>query len=206
MRVGYFASGTDIHDQKIALQQQIQLKLIESRAKWHEQLANSIPVIVWIAERSNEQENIGIGYFNRKWTELTGMCINDNNSWEEALHPADRAAGTWRSALSSLGTAFELKARLWRYLIYIKILEDRQLIVMVLRASDNTYRQHLIRALYVVHQDQGDDVQPSSARWFGTAIDIDDQVRAEKELIKARNLAETAVTNQVHKFFSSFIN
>ena len=71
------------------------------------------------------------------------------------------------------------------------------------RASDNTYRQHLVRALCVSNQDPGgDEDKPGSARWFGTAIDIDDQVRAEKELIKARNLAETAVTNQVGDYFS----
>ena len=113
MRAGFFASGTDIHDQKIALQQQAQVKLIEARAKWHEQLANSIPVIVWIAERSNT-EQAGIGYFNQKWSELTGVHNIDSHSWEEALHPTDRAAGTWRSALSSDGTAFELKASLRR--------------------------------------------------------------------------------------------
>ena len=117
VRAGFFASGTDIHDQKIALQQQAQVKLIETRAKWHEQLANSIPVIVWIAEHSNTQEP-GIGYFNQKWSELTGIRVTDNHSWEEALHPDDRAAGTWRLALSSVGTAFELQARLKRYIFF----------------------------------------------------------------------------------------
>eukprot|EP01113_Clastostelium_recurvatum_P035601 TRINITY_DN4985_c0_g1_i4.p1 TRINITY_DN4985_c0_g1~~TRINITY_DN4985_c0_g1_i4.p1 ORF type:complete len:1065 (-),score=265.52 TRINITY_DN4985_c0_g1_i4:192-2954(-) len=210
MTIGYYSSAMDIHDRKIALQQAEERKLIEASAQWHRTLANSIPDIVWIAQHHT------MSYFNAKWTELTGQRSDPPSTdtlassmwWTDALHPDEQQNNEWQRCLNdNTKDSFEIKVRLFR-------------------ASDQTYRWHLIRGVCLDTQVHLTGSPVSSAassssssscpsprkrhqqhhashggspllrQWFGSAVDIDGQIMAEEALKAARRVAEIAVANQ----------
>ncbi len=115
-----------------------------------EQLANALPEVVWMATPEGESE-----FFNRRWYELTGVPL-DRGGFEHACHPDDLEAvrTAWTQALAA-GTPYELEVRLKR-------------------ASDGTWRWHLVRGLPIT------DGAGKITRWVGSATDIDDHKRAEE--------------------------
>jgi PAS domain S-box-containing protein len=96
--------------------------------------------------------------FNPRWHEYTGLpehCSRDPHL-NEAVHPADRqrVLDSWHLAVAS-GSPFEARYRL--------------------RSADGRHRWFIVRARPV-----GDG--RAAPRWFGTATDIDAQMRAEEAL------------------------
>ena len=112
-----------------------------------ETLAEAIPQIIWIADRTGKTT-----YINKRWYEMTGTSEIDGlgSGWVEAVHPDDRAPvhEKWESALRS-GETFEIEYRL--------------------HDAVKGYRWYLDRAVPlrdehgVIHQ------------WFGTCTDIEEQ-------------------------------
>jgi PAS domain S-box-containing protein len=136
----------------------MELRASEQRFR---QLADAMPQIVWSARADGN-----IDYFNRRWTEFTGLPSTvGNEAWGRILHPEDGPAANqrWKASLEK-GTPFEMELRL---------LDQRC----------DSYRWHLIRTL-AIHDDDGKVV-----RWFGTSTDIHEQKRAEES---ARFLAEAS--------------
>lgn len=114
-------------------------------------LADAMPQIVWTAKPDG-----ALDYYNQRWIDYTGMTVEQTLAWGWApvLHPDDlqRCVDVWTTAYTS-GAPYEIEYRFKR-------------------ASDNTYRWHLGRAIPVL------DLEGNIVKWFGTCTDIDDQKRA----------------------------
>jgi diguanylate cyclase (GGDEF)-like protein/PAS domain S-box-containing protein len=128
----------------------------QTAARNFQQLAESMPQIVWTADRAGQVE-----YSNQRWFDYTGLGIdqaNDPEAWLNVIHPEDfdHAMEKWNEAMRS-GRPFEAEVRLKR-------------------ATDNTYRWHLNRAV-PVRDDAG-----QITKWFGTFTDIDDQKKAQETI------------------------
>jgi len=125
-------------------------------------LADSIPQMVWVATPSGVIE-----YVNRQWVEFTGLeaPAMQNDAWLAVIHPDDRdeTQARWQEARAR-GTRFELQVRMRR-------------------KRDGVHRWHLSRAEALTLTD-------GTVRWFGTSTDIEDQKRAEAELVRLNAVAE----------------
>ncbi|MDF3065166.1 MAG: Two-component hybrid sensor and regulator [Polyangiaceae bacterium] len=122
-------------------------------------LADSMPQVVWTARPDGV-----LDYTNQRWTGYSGS--SDPAVWLQFVFPGDRdrAIASWSESVAS-GRSYETEFRL-------------------LRASDKTYRWHLVRA------EPARDDAGRVTRWFGTCTDIDDQKRNEDLF---RFLAEVSV-------------
>jgi PAS domain S-box-containing protein len=144
-------------------------KRAEDAEKSLQRLAESIPAIVWSAGADGVND-----YYNRRWYEYTGIPPGslDPELMFRACHPEDLAAilTRWNECLER-GESFQGEMR-------------------VLRASDQTYRWHLVRTV------PWKDASGRVAKWFGTSFDIDEQKRAEAALRESearfRNMADHA--------------
>lgn len=121
-------------------------------------LADAVPQIVWTAQPDGY-----LDYYNQRWHNYTGMTLEQTEGWgwEPVLHPDDLqlAIARWTQAYQT-GESYEIEYRFKR-------------------ASDETYRWHLGRAL-PMKSENGEIVQ-----WVGTGTDIDDQKQVEAELRSA---------------------
>jgi len=122
-------------------------------------IADSMPALVWSLDADGRLE-----YINRQWTRYSGLNLEQTRAlgWEAVMHPDDRSVVLARVREAwKLAQPFEAEVRL--------------------RRAHGCYRWHLLRS--VPMQDSSGKV----LRWFGTAIDIDDQVRnrAMLEQVKA---------------------
>jgi PAS domain S-box-containing protein len=111
-------------------------------------LADSMPQVVWAATPDGI-----LDYTNQRWTDYSGS--RDPARWLESVFPAEReqVVASWAASVGS-GTPYEAEFRLRR-------------------ASDHTYRWHLVRA------EPTRDAAGAVTRWYGTCTDIDDQKRSE---------------------------
>ncbi|RYZ02700.1 MAG: PAS domain S-box protein [Myxococcales bacterium] len=111
-------------------------------------LADSMPQVVWTARPDGV-----LDYTNQRWAAYSGS--SEAERWLDFVFPGDRepAMAEWGTCVQQ-GTPYETEFRL-------------------LRASDSTYRWHLVRA------EPAFDDAGRVARWFGTCTDIDDQKRSE---------------------------
>ena len=127
-------------------------------------LAESIPQMVWTALPSG-----ALDYYNQRVSDYGGIPIEQlvGSGWTAMLHPDDvaRSIERWERSLKT-GEDYEVEFRL--------------------RHKAGEYRWHLVRALPM--RDSGGKV----VKWFGTCTDIDDQKRAEAELVESRDAAEAA--------------
>src|SRR5690606_37840534 len=117
------------------------------------ELAESIPQIVWTADRSGK-----INYFNRRWHEYTGCEVLGQEGPDgliSMLHPSDREAlaQRWQKSIAD-GLRFDFECRLRR-------------------AADDCYRWHLCRAVPET------DGEGNHVGWVGTLTEIDQQKRTE---------------------------
>jgi PAS domain S-box-containing protein len=128
-----------------------QKTLIEGEERFR-LLSDAIPQIVWAGDKNGY-----IDYYNKAWYDYSGITFSETKERGRVtiVHPDDVAETTriWDNALKTK-EPFELKYRLKRF-------------------SDGTYRWHLSRGL--PFKDENGNV----LRWFGTATDVDDQVRSE---------------------------
>jgi PAS domain S-box-containing protein len=111
-------------------------------------LADSMPQVVWTARADGV-----LDYTNQRWTDYSGS--SDPARWLDFVYAEEReqASASWTASLAS-NMPYETEFRL-------------------LRASDQTYRWHLVRAEPAL------DTAGRVMRWFGTCTDIDDQKRSE---------------------------
>jgi len=131
--------------------------LEDSEERW-QQLANSMPQIVWAAKPDGH-----VDYYNDRWYEFTGFSreLTGDESWKPILHPDDveRTLRTWRESVRT-GNDYYIESRFF----------DR-------RTSE--YRWHMGRALAVR------DENGTIIRWYGSCTDIDDYYRATEALKEA---------------------
>lgn len=136
----------------------IETQLRQSLASWHS-LAEAMPMIVWTASKDGM-----LDYFNQLMSDYSGLSRQEllPNGWMDRVHPDDGAAtrAAWMRAIQGLGP-YETQFRLRRH--------------------DGVYRWHISRAAYVP------DSVTEAGRWYGSAVDIDDQMRLQHE---ARSLAD----------------
>ena len=136
----------------------IETQLRQSLASWHS-LAEAMPMTVWTANTHGEMD-----YFNQSLSDYSGLSKEEllPDGWVGLVHPDDGAAANaaWMRAVQDL-TPYEAQFRLRRH--------------------DGVYRWHISRAAYVP------DAVTGAAKWYGSAVDIDDQICLQHE---ARSLAD----------------
>ena len=139
--------------QDISERKRIERSLRASESQFR-QLADAMPLIVWTADPGGRADFVSKSFLAYTGTERTGDI---NTLWSRAILREDRAPtlDKWRAALASGGN----------YLTEFR-----------LRRHDGVYRWHLVSAVPV--RDSDDRI----VKWFGSAIDIDDRYRTEKEL------------------------
>ena len=127
-------------------------------------MADAMPQIAWITRPGRPVE-----FYNRRWFQYTGLTPESAYSpdgWKAAIHPEDHAS-IYRASAQAVasGTPFEAEYRVRRH--------------------DGAYRWHLGRSEEILDEDG------QSLHQFGTATDIDDRKRAERD---ALFLAESSAT------------
>ena len=136
---------------------------VESLGRY-ESLANAVPHIICRTRADSSPD-----YFNRAWTDYTGFSLEASlgSGFHDAFHREDLSSllRTWVDALIS-ARPFEADCRI--------------------RRADGEYRWHYVRAV--------PERRPSGEviAWIGTAIDIDDRIRANQEMTRAKEEAESA--------------
>src|SRR5215510_10116849 len=120
-------------------------------------LLEALPGIVWMSDEKGY-----ITYKNDRWTELTGLKIEEGlgDRWMAAVHPDDlpRILGAWNQSVAT-GTAHEAPHRY--------------------RRRDGEYRWHLCRAV-PLRNESGE-----AHEWVGVSLDIHDRYVAERALIES---------------------
>ncbi|MFA6037764.1 MAG: PAS domain-containing protein [Legionellales bacterium] len=118
-------------------------------------IADYMPQIVWITNEIGE-----LTYCNQRWVEFTGLSLEATlqGEWDKVVHPDDIliAMEAWAQAIQN-PKLYEAETRLKR-------------------ASDNTYRCHLVRGYPVrnaLNQVEG---------WVGTSTDIHDYKNLQNHL------------------------
>jgi two-component system cell cycle sensor histidine kinase/response regulator CckA len=148
-------------------QQRSALAISERR---YQILLEAIPQMVWSASPEGRVE-----YANRRWCEYTGLAFEEAEGahlgWDRLLHPEDRERtwSAWTRARES-GSIFEIEHR-------------------VRRASDGSYRWHLVRAV-PLRTSTGE-----ISNWLGTCTDIEDQKQAGNAVYeeqKAKGIGQLA--------------
>ena len=140
--------------ERFQLQQRIeeQRAALESRTRQYQMLLEAIPQMVWTASPAG-----WIEFANRQWTDYSGVEIDQGGKmgWEGILHPDDRERtwDAWNRVLQT-GSIFEIEHRLKR-------------------ASDGTYRWHLVRAMPFRDSEGG------VTSWIGTCTEIENHKQAE---------------------------
>lgn len=163
---GHSAFQLSVRD--ITKLKQVEDELINAKEKAEEskkefqQLAESMPQIVWITD----SEGLNT-YFNQQWVDYTGLSLEESygTGWNKPFHPDDkkRAWDAWQNAVTNNGT-YSLECRL--------------------RHKDGDYFWWLIRGVPVF------DLEGNIVKWFGTCTDIQKIKKAEAEIIEAKNYAE----------------
>ena len=136
-------------------------------------LADALPQMVWTTDANGK-----LDYCNKRWSEYTGLSLEQTIADNAAIHPDDRdvLGRAWKQALTT-GGVFETEIR-------------------IRRVSDGAYRWHLSRGLPVRYSNgpAGDFL-----RWFGTTTDIEDQKRAEQSMLQANEELERRVAERTDK-------
>jgi PAS domain S-box-containing protein len=135
---------------------------LRGREERYRFLAETLPALVWSSRADGTPD-----YHNSRWFEYTGLPRDvGQDPTAEVVHPDDRprTLERWQRALET-GTRYQNEYRL--------------------RRADGAYRWFLAQSLPM----RGED--GAVARWFGTAVDIDDQKR-QTELLEQRVAERTA--------------
>ena len=118
-------------------------------------LADSVPQIVWTAQPDGD-----LDYYNQRWFDYAGTTWEESRlaGWASFVHADDlpRIGQVWQHCVET-GTDYEIEFR-------------------IRRASDATYRWHLVRA-FPMRAEDGEILQ-----WVGTCTDIDDQRQLSEKL------------------------
>lgn len=123
-------------------------KEIEEKEEKYRNLADSLPIIIWTADKDGN-----IDYYNKKWYEYTGFEGIDNReaATHKILHPDDinRAMQTWNNSQKNK-SPYEIEYQFRDY------------------KSEDSYRWFLGRAIPI--KDPNEDV----IQWIGTCTDINE--------------------------------
>jgi PAS domain S-box-containing protein len=147
-------------------------------------LSEAIPEMVWTTNAQGLTD-----YTNQRWCEYSGLTLEETvgSGWQKVLHPDDleTTIQRWQESLQN-GIPFENEQR-YR------------------RASDGTYRWHLVRA-YLLRDNQGNII-----KWFGTCTDIHDQKQIEQQRAHLLELeqaarAEAETANRVKDQFLAILS
>lgn len=132
---------------------------VEANERQFETIANFMPVMVWTAKADGMHD-----WFSQRWYDYTGLTVEQSlgKGWKTPIHPEDlvKCERMWSNSIQD-GVEFKTEQRC--------------------RRQDGMWRWMLGRAL-PFHDDSGRIV-----KWFGTCIDIHEQVEARQE---ARNMKE----------------
>ena len=132
-------------------------------------LADNIPALAWMAYANGD-----IFWYNRRWYDYTGTTPESQAGWGwEAVHdPAvlPSVVERWTASLHS-GQPFDM--------------------TFPLRGADGQYRPFLTRVV-PIRDDQGEVV-----RWFGTNIDVSEQVAVEQALSRLNETLDVRVAEEV---------
>ncbi len=148
-----------------------------------QQLAESIPQIVWAADSAGQMT-----YFNQRWYEHTGLTFEESSGvgWLSAVaeNQRERVRQTWSQTVAGKRTYSE----------------EYQL-----RGRDQTYRWFLVRALPMF------DAAGTVVRWFGTCTDIEERKITEEALRRSEKLAATgrlaaAIAHEINNPLEAVIN
>ncbi|MBX9584488.1 MAG: PAS domain S-box protein, partial [Gemmataceae bacterium] len=146
----WIGSMADIDDQRRLADQ------LGQAAERFRQLTEAVPQMVWTADPAGT-----VTYFNRRWTEYTGLALTDMTGDRAAglIHPDDAAGldATWKAAVAGTDGRYAHEFRLRRQ-------------------ADGEYRWMLSNALAL------GDPAGRAAEWVGTLTDIDDQKRQAETL------------------------
>jgi PAS domain S-box-containing protein len=123
---------------------------------------NAVPAFVW-----STLPDGAVDFVNDRWLEFTGFSPQEawGWNWEAAVHPNDRPAAVagWRAVLEN-GRPAEGEMRV--------------------RRADGEFRWWFFRNV-PLHDETG-----NIAKWYGTAVDIDDRKRAESLLTAEKRILE----------------
>jgi PAS domain S-box-containing protein len=128
-------------------------------------------------------------YTNQRWCEYSGLTLEETvgTGWYKVLHPDDlqTTIQRWKQSLQT-GTPYDNEQRFKR-------------------ASDGTYRWHLVRA-YPLTDNQGNII-----KWFGTCTDIHDKKQIEQQRAHLLELeqaarAEAEAANRVKDQFLAILS
>ena len=99
----YLRSRSTLFD--IAVRKLVEKKLGESERRFRT-MADSAPIMIWMAEAQGEQCCQGCNYFNLKWHEFTGLPFEQKQScnWQAIIHAEDK-----KHCLDTYNEAFETK-------------------------------------------------------------------------------------------------
>lgn len=156
-------------------------KQIQENEEKYRNLADSLPNIVWTADKDGN-----IDYYNKRWYDYTGFEGLDNreNAAKKILHQDDiqKAVDIWKTSKKNK-TAYEIEYQF----------KDR--------SKEGAYKWHLGRAIPI--KDSNDEV----IQWIGTCTDIDEfkQFQQQKDnfLGIASHELKTPLTSL--KLYSQFL-
>jgi PAS domain S-box-containing protein len=152
--------------QEIARRIEAEAFLKENEEKFV-QLANAIPQIAWMADAQGN-----FTWYNDRWYEFTGKTFEETKNWGwETLHDPEILPDLkkrWKECLGT-GEYFEM--------------------VSLIQGADGSYRDFLLRDIPVKNK-EGQIIQ-----WFGTATDISEIKRIERELQQSRERLNMALEN-----------
>ena len=125
-------------------------------------LAETIPHLIWMGDASGK-----IDFFNKRWTEYTGLSLESSLGAPGVLHEDDlnEVLAHWQKAIGSR-SLFNMEYRLRRH--------------------DGQYRWQLARALPWL------DANGNVLRWFGSCTDVHEQKVKGQELESANRSLELA--------------
>ncbi|MCP6762375.1 MAG: PAS domain-containing protein [Fischerella sp. CENA71] len=150
--------------QDITERKHIEEALCQSEQRYR-MLSEAIPEMIWTSDAAGVTD-----YTNQQWCEYSGLTLEETvgNGWQKLLHPDDLepTIQRWQQSLQT-GLPFENEQR-------------------YKRASDGTYRWHLVRA-YPLRDNQGNII-----KWFGTCTDIDEQKQIEQQRARLLELEQAA--------------
>ncbi len=153
--VDLFRKAKEVERQAALLREKEVAQVRQAEARRYQLLAESIPSIVYTADPQGR-----VTYRNQRWAQYTGMPLAEGVGDPEykLVHEDDRerVRQAWDGAIRRT-EAFDVE---FRY-----------------RRLDGQYRWFLSRAIPT------SDSSGKLVEWFGTMTDIDDQKRAEAELV-----------------------
>lgn len=157
--------------------QRAHLQLQESEARLRESaerfrfLAESMPQKIFTAKPNGD-----VDYFNRQWTEFTGLSFEQIRDWgwTQFIHPDDVEENVrrWKHSLDT-GEFFEFEHRF--------------------RRADGEWRWHISRA-HAMRDSQGRVIM-----WIGSNTEIDDVKRAQAEAEQANRTKDKFLAALSHE-------